>query len=318
MSELPLSVYSELRPDHGEDAEPLLHAHAETRCRCLAVFDGMGGAGALASGSPDGRSEAFRAARLARGVVAELAGERSLCAMDVDESRQLVERSLRDAFRADPSDPDGAASRTRLISKMIRRLPTTLAMAVVASAARDVVVRALWVGDSRVYALTPADGLMQLTRDHVRYPRDAFDALYDDPPLSNCISADGEFSVEAVERTFRPPVLVFAATDGVFGYWRSPMHFESALLTSLRESASVDDWEARLGASIESVAADDASMAAVVVTMRGLRSFSRAFHRRSQLLRSEYVPAGEDADAADLRGLWLRYRRSYETWIPSK
>jgi hypothetical protein len=310
------SVHTEVQPERGEDAEPLLHTHGETACHCVAVFDGMGGAGALPSGADGPHSDAFRAARLARHVVEDVLQGPPLCAMSQEETRELVERSLRDAFQPGSPSLGPTMPRTRLISRMIHRLPTTLAMAVVSVSRQDIVVRSLWAGDSRIYALTPELGLMQLTRDHARHPCDAFDGLYDDSPLSNFISADTAFRIEAAECSFRAPVLVFAATDGCFGYWRSPMHLEEALLTSLCEAQSVEEWEHTLRTRIGQVAADDVSLAAVAVARRGLRSFSRAFHRRLVRLRLEHLPANPTSETADLRQLWQSYRRSYETWTP--
>jgi hypothetical protein len=311
------ALYSETLSDRGEDAQPLLHVHPETGCVCLAVFDGMGGSGARAADGHGGRTDAYVASRLAREVITGAVAAEPVCRLSAEDLRLRVERSLREAFRLAAEQVETAPPRTRVVSKMAHTLPTTLAMAVVATAAPDVFVRAMWAGDSRIYALTPEQGLMQLTSDHLRRPRDAFEGLYDEQPLSNFLSGDGDFHIDAIERRFQGPVLVLAATDGCFGYWPSPMHLEEALLASMCDATSIDGWAHALRARIVAVAADDASLAVVAPLGTGLDELIGAFRGRLQRMRAEFLPGG-DTDGVEvgrLRELWQRYRTGYETCV---
>ena len=57
------------------------------------------------------------------------------------------------------------------------------------------------------------------------------------------------------------PFLAVAATDGCFGYVRSPMHFEHLLLSTLRDARDPTAWSARLQEEVSAVTGDDAAMA---------------------------------------------------------
>src|SRR5690606_35704029 len=64
-----LAVWTERRPGHGEDAEPLAAHHRPTGSGLLAVFDGSGGSGAAPGWrEPDGttHTSAWTGARIAR------------------------------------------------------------------------------------------------------------------------------------------------------------------------------------------------------------------------------------------------------------
>ena len=55
--------------------------------------------------------------------------------------------------------------------------------------------------------------------------------LRQDSVVSNAMSADTDFHVNHRKVELRAPFLVAGATDGCFGYLRSPMHFEHLVLS---------------------------------------------------------------------------------------
>ncbi len=316
-----LSIHTEVVPAGGEDAEPLLVFDTGASCCHLAVFDGMGGSGARAYGSAGNQTGAYIASRLARNVLEVLLRQERLCSIpEPGGAAELVAARLREAFERHARRLDEAEAvidqlpgegHSRLVSKMIRVLPTTLAAACVTAAEDGLTVSALWAGDSRVYVLTPGEGLQQVTSDHLRYSGDAFSNLYDDSPLANFVSADQPFRVEASVHRFRWPLLVIAATDGCFGYWPSPMHFEEALLDSMCRARTIAGWCEDLEVRVRRVTADDASLVAVAPGAHSFRELAGAFRERLARLRAEFLPPPDQVDL--LRELWARYRRSYES-----
>jgi serine/threonine protein phosphatase PrpC len=311
--DLHLVLHMEAVATRGEDAEPLFVADAGWACLHLAVFDGLGGAGARPVANEDGHTEAYVAARLARDALRELLTHELPCAdLGRVDAPERVAAVLREALHAmtDLVQP------SRVISHLKRTLPTTVALASVTRDRDEVVVRALWAGDSRVYALTPTEGLVQLTGDHTRYLRDPFTAPYRESPLANAISADRAFFIDAALHAFRLPMLIITATDGCFGYWPSPMHFEEALLDSMCRARSVEEWRSALEERIGLVAGDDASLVAAAPGVRSLTDLAGGFRDRLARLRAEFLPAPPAVDAsfhADLRERWDRYRLSYES-----
>ena len=67
-----------------------------------------------------------------------------------------------------------------------------------------------------------------------------------DSVVSNAMSADTEYRVNYRKTEIEAPFLVACATDGCFGYVRSPMHFEHLVLSHLVGSRNPDSWSAAL------------------------------------------------------------------------
>ena len=61
-----------------------------------------------------------------------------------------------------------------------------------------------------------------------------------DSVVSNAMSADTDFHVSYRKVELQAPFLVACATDGCFGYVRSPMHFEHLVLSHLQACRSID------------------------------------------------------------------------------
>lgn len=110
------------------------------------------------------------------------------------------------------------------MGSMVRKFPTTLALAYAEKEEDAIKIHLLWAGDSRVYLLDEK-GLAQLTRDDTDV-EDAFENLTNDGPMNNVLSSDGNYGINYKSVLLSTPTIVFAATDGCFGYIPTPMEFE--------------------------------------------------------------------------------------------
>ncbi|HYN30975.1 MAG TPA: protein phosphatase 2C domain-containing protein [Dermatophilaceae bacterium] len=316
-------------PDQGEDADPIVRDGPDLGL--VGVFDGMGGAGGTVYETPLGpRTGAYLASRIAREVVEE----RMLALLDPDwnldgpAAARELQRAVRQALREALTDLN--APKSGLRSRLLRALPTT--MALMALQRREPQAgrwagHLLWAGDSRVYVFDPTHGARQLTVDDIRDAGDAMTNLAQDSVVSNAMSADTDFVVNHRRVELTAPFLAVAATDGCFGYLRSPMHFEHLLLSTLRDSAGTEGWSRALQAEITAVAGDDAAMAVLGVGA-GHEQFRRLFARRTAEVERRCIAPMDELDqdirraeqaAADLHrrkaalqaSLWGSYKPEY-------
>jgi hypothetical protein len=320
-------------PGEGEDSDPIVRDGRELGL--VAVFDGMGGAGGTVYETPDGpRTGAYLASRVVRDVVEE----RMLALLDPEwnldgpavarDLRRSVKRALADTLAGLNAPASG------LRSRLLRALPTT--MALMALQCREPrkgrwAGHVFWSGDSRVYVLDPVTGAHQLTRDDLRDRGDALANLRQDSVMSNAMSADADFVVHHHQVELTAPFLAVAATDGCFGYVRTPIHFEHLVLASLRDSTEAGSWSQLLQQRIAAITGDDAAMAVLGVgTDHG--EFRQLFAARtaeieqrcvvpldelqSEVGRAEQAVAEARRRHAALQtSLWAAYKPEYERYL---
>lgn len=212
------------------------------------------------------------------------------------DARDLLEQVVRQHFR-ELESVAGPSRSSRLKSKLIRSFPTTIACLYITYPGEGTLINAIWAGDSRCFLWSPSKGLQQLTNDHTVSDVDPLENLYEDSPISNCINSDNDFFLE--RKTYKETdeqFVLLSATDGCFGYWPSPMHFEQALVTSLTDSNSMKEWESMLCDKIETVTADDFSLALVAVGYDNFTDLYCSFlDRRAFLYNSLFSPLEETA-----------------------
>jgi len=315
--------------DHGEDSDPILRDGPDLGL--LAVFDGMGGAGGTVYETPDGqRSGAYLASRLARDVVEQrmltllvpdwnLKGEQA--AVDLQRAVQAALQERLAELRAPKSG---------LRSRLLRALPTTMAMLALQRTQRGGttwLAHALWSGDSRAYVFEPG-GARQLTTDDLRDHSDAMTNLHRDSVVSNAMSADTDFHVNYRRVQLEAPFLLLTATDGCFGYLPSPMHFEHLVLSALVGARSVAEWSQAVQDRVSAVTGDDAAMSVMAVGA-DLAELRTLYGPRVQELEQQFTTPidnlGRDVQRAEAelqrlrqrqveetQQLWARYQPGYE------
>lgn len=292
-------------PGHGEDS------YCYSFCDhggLLAVFDGCGGAGAKTHEKYSGHTEAYIASRLCAGAFydtfrAEFPGKKQ--GMTEAFAACVQKRLLK---YSPPKNENGI----KIKGSGIRTLPTTAAVALV----RGREVSALWGGDSRVYVLDQ-NGLAQLTTDHTSEP-DPMLNLYEDGILRNVLCADHPVQLSCKTVQLQEPFLVFAATDGCFGYLSTPMEFEGVLLSTLLQSTSVAQWEETLARTLGAVAADDHTLCMAAYGYGSFENLQNSFRTRYGWLVEHYLNAIaamplEDRDSR--YGLWQTYQKEYMRYI---
>lgn len=329
----PFSFNVDQKPGQGEDADPTLAVHSEISAGVLAVFDGMGGAGATQYRRENkSRTGAYLASRLAKDVLEVYFCGDGLPSWPAGSVQQVAD-GLRDnlvaAFRKEVSALD-TESGTRLSGTMMRRLPTTLACLYFREYKPEVLAYdVFWAGDSRVYLLTPTRGMQQLSTDDLRSRGDALQNLIEDSPVSNCIDADTAFAINVLSGEEPVPAVFIAATDGCFNYGLTPAHFEHAVLSALDEATDAATWKENAKVRMQAVAGDDLSMALVAIGWPDFGALKQAFARRLTHVRTRFVEPvdniqekikgwEEDRRAALVRRdelrqeLWTEYRDAYE------
>jgi serine/threonine protein phosphatase PrpC len=319
-------------PDQGEDSDPILRDGPDLGL--LGVFDGMGGAGGTVYETPDGRrTGAYLASRIARDVVEQ----RMLDLLEPDwhlngkAAARSLQHSVQQALKQRLHELNPAPSGLR--SRLIRALPTTMALVALQRTQPGGPTWAghvFWAGDSRAYVFEPR-GASQLSTDDLRDPGDALANLRRDSVVSNALSADTEFHINYRRVELRSPFLVVCATDGCFGYVRTPMHFEYLVLSHLLEARNTEAWSTALQDEIAAVTGDDAAMSVLAVGA-DLKEFQKLFAPRVGELASDFIePLDELSEAVtraeqELRALqsrqldemterWNRYKSEYERYL---
>ncbi len=303
-------VYHRPKGEKGEDS----YAYSFERhdLHALAVFDGCGGSGAWKYPEFGEATGAF--------VAAQCVSPKFLDWFGGVETRDLSDPAA--LARSLHSETDGLLQRLKgycgamgIVGGLVKSFPTTAACALVSEApGGGIRITALNAGDSRVYYLTPAEGLVQVTRDDSRGDPDPLEALRSNPPLSTMLNADKAFAFTPTQLDVSSPCAVLAATDGVFGFVRSPMDFELLLLNALMNAESVAAFEQAFQEDVRKITGDDSTC---VMSFYGWNSFDAI--RKSLRPRLEAVkamaaaldaapdPAGREAE---MRRLWEDYRKA--------
>ncbi len=303
-----------IKQDQGEDC----------CCRCVgqsatlvAALDGCGGSGARRHDWYSGKTEAYMASRLVAGALHDV----FFRVFPLNQSPVQAARTYLEALRPeidrrlDSYRPPAGA--TAFKGRMFRTLPCTLAAALVQreeSGRRIVTV--FWAGDSRVYLLT-ANGLMQLTRDNSGTD-DPFENTYTDDVMNNVISQDRDYQIHRGSVGLSTPFVLFAATDGAYGYVPSPMEFEGLLLSTLDRSASPDQWEQEMTGLLKQFTEDDCSMSMAFFGYRDFARLKQDLAPRYRFLQEQYLSKLKDIPLEEKearRAYWQTYQTNYLKFV---
>lgn len=267
MSEsIQMHLWTEKIVGHGEDAPPLLISKGKA-C-AVGVFDGMGGAGATTCDSSfgDGYTQAYVASRIVcSSVDIFLHNHLPTDDVTVEDMKAVIKRKLREEKESFPPKVKSV-----LRSKLVREYPTTLAIVVLQEYEKTYKIESYWAGDSHCYLWTK-DGFFQISKDDLEVNNDPMENLHNDSPISNCICADRDFTINST--TFeipKGPSIILCATDGCFGYYQSPMHFEYILRSTSQKAKEEKEWEQLVKEEILKVTGDDCSLSLIA---KGFSSF---------------------------------------------
>ncbi|MFN3317070.1 MAG: hypothetical protein ACK40K_09680, partial [Raineya sp.] len=224
---------------------------------------------------------------------------------------QFLEKYLKTAFQLKIAQLD--QQRSKLRSKLIKRLPTTIAGLTFSIEEGETMqentyyIESFWAGDSRVYVWLPS-GLKQISEDNLTEKLDAQENLEQDAPISNCINADEDFELHHRRMVFQEPIVLITATDGTFGYLPTPAHFEYYLLATLHHphTCTTEDWQNILTLALENVTGDDMSLCLLTLGYKDLEYLKYASLKRLLQLKNEFIFSEKSKDE-----LWQNYKEGY-------
>lgn len=284
-------IYTEKKINEGEDAIPLISGCGEGKL-VGAVFDGLGGSGGSKIASSGGvtKTQAYFASRIVRDFFSDACVSH---AIDTFFVKNVLETQLSQYMKTAAND--FTFPQTQIITKRASQLPTTLAGFYLGFANSDAMKATIfWAGDSRCYLLDEANGLFPLTKDDLQHEGDEFENLKTDSPMSNYIDATGNFTINLKKFKLSKTNILIAATDGCFGYFQTPMHFELMMLKTLSASKSISHWQSNIEEQIVKVTQDDATLAMVATGWESFDEIKRAFANR---LEETYTKFIKDVDA---------------------
>lgn len=258
----------------------------------VAVFDGCGGIGSRRYSNFSEKTGAYVASRaVCGGVKAWFESERK------ESIRSYIKRALSVCTRY--ADKEG-----RLVGSLGKAFPTTGAIIKSREENSNVHCTCYWAGDSRCYMMDE-DGLYQLSADDID-GEDAFSNISGDGVLTNVINASADFEIHEKQFVFKKPCFLIAATDGCFGYLKSPMEFEYLISDALRRSSSVDMWKKIMDEEIKKYTGDDYTLCMAVYAEEDFHKLKKKSEKRCEALYGEYIADGENFEEK-----WNKYKDSY-------
>lgn len=305
MQDFPLIVAIEIKPDRGEDAyaifpESSLIEDSTDYC-AIAVFDGLGGRSAGYDGLTGGQIASQIAAKQTDKFLKQWRGK--ITQESISELQyniyQLLQQEANSKLK--PSRLKGSLAQ--------KRLCTTLAVASINE--QNLTVDLAWIGDSRIYFLSPDQGLQQLTKDDIVVNKDAFEMIREDPPLSQYLTADmeTEWQINFKSEQFQNKGCVLVCTDGCFQYVSAPWKFEQLLLETLNQSQTPEDWKNILLSYYNDFKQDDVSLILHPIAFTDFEDLNASYNERLAYLQSFNQ---EDETYESLSQKWQNYRVNYE------
>ncbi len=297
-----------VREGLGEDS---FYCAESNNSAIVSVFDGCGGLGARKYESFSGKSGAYIASRIVSGAVRDwYSGFKDTKWTGSQELANSLEGYIKSAYEiCERYAEDGR----RVLGTMVRDFPTTMAF-VYAEMKEDILLTILWAGDSRVYMLSET-GLRQLTKDDTDI-EDALENLTKDGAMHNVLSSDKDYQIN--RKTFRiaNPGIVFAATDGCFGYFSSPMEFEYCVLKTIVESDTPETFREALRSLFEMYAGDDFTLGMMSFYYGSYDKTRKSLKKRLSFVEQNYIiPLERNQTGSTRQKLWEKYKKGYEQYL---
>jgi len=294
--------------DKGEDA--FAYSFEKPSVHTQAVFDGCGGSGSWQYAEYKKATGAFIAAQsIAKEYLAWFNALPPALLNDPDKTgKAFHDMSLKvlQGLKAECAPMTVSGS-------LVKAFPCTASIALMTPCEDYLSLTTMNTGDSRVYFLVPQIGLVQLTKDDSEGDPDPLESLRDSAPLSEVLNADKPYTVKTRRLGLTYPCAVICATDGVFGYLRSPMDFEYLMLDSLMRSESFAQFEETFRAEIVKVTGDDC---ACIMSFYGWGSFENVrkklnarYQEVSSMISTLDAAMNTDAFEQVLDHTWTAYRK---------
>ena len=320
-----MSLMVEKKANHGEDCEK----HSINRDTAFfGVFDGCGGAGSQTCPKFFGKTEAYIASRAAADAFQDWfeLGDRAN-GWKAEELKTRVRAYLSECNEL-------VGEKSALIGGIRKKFPTTAAAGICYAGEKSVEVDLYWAGDSRVYLLD-SEGLAQLTEDDLG-GIDAMENLVEDGVLTNLLSLSKDFTIHTGHVSMKHPGIIFAATDGCFGYLSTPMEFEYLLLETMLksdcvsvESTGVNEklveklsghqastgWLETLSVAIGKTAGDDYTLSGYAIGFGSYSKMKEAFRKRANEVYAKYISGLEGRSYEEKYVLWEAYKDRYHRLI---
>ena len=297
------------KKDFGEDS---FYCAQGVNSALISVCDGCGGLGARRYETFQGHTGAYIAARTVTGAIHDW--YHKYYTKSWKDSCQMANSMMDYINQAYKVCEPYTAERMRIRGSMVRKLPTTLALAYAEDAGDRVLVHSLWAGDSRVYLLDDR-GLAQLTIDDTDVA-DALENIYYDGAMTNVLSSDEQYQINSKTIYLNRPALIFATTDGCFGYVPSPMEFEYIILNALVKSETPERFKEKLYRQFSQYAGDDFAFGIMSFGFLDYQNTRRVLKPRLQYLEENYMSHITcEHDEKSIRRLWREYKGNYERYL---
>jgi serine/threonine protein phosphatase PrpC len=306
MSSNILAIDIEASSGNGEDSH-LICDDDRSEFVVIGAFDGLGGRSAGFDGMTGGKIASQRAVRIAK-VVLE-SWDWKLSEKAVIDLQSRICQTLK-------SDAESKMEKSRLSGTLTgKRLCTTIVLASIPKSRGTEndfpEIRFAWMGDSRVYFLSPKKGLQQLTVDDLEIHKDAFQMIREDPRMSQYLTADISdnwkihFAIEKLDENG----CILVCTDGCFQYLPTPWDFEKLLLETLTQANTLEEWKSLLVQRYEQIKQDDISLLLYPFGFYDFSNLASAYQRRLEQIAAQY---NTNASKIELDELWKSYRSDYE------
>lgn len=270
----------------------------------IGVFDGCGGLGSATSEHNGGKTEAYLAARVASGSVKQWF---YYCLQNHVKWDSLLLKEIIVHNLEGYQEKEGRRG-LKLKGSMMRPFPSTIAGVTFSKEEDGIYTYHFWAGDSRTYILDK-NGLGQVSHDDLDN-KDALLNLTKDGALTNVTSADGNFVIHSCQQKIEEPSLVFASSDGCFGYLTSPMAFEELILGTLMQARNISEWKEALDRNISDIAGDDQSFVVVGFGFKDFTELKRYYMKRFKFI-NKISDEFQKSNFDNQQKIWISYKKGY-------
>lgn len=293
--------------EKGEDA--FSYSFESQSLHGQAVFDGCGGSGSWKYSEFKDATGAFVASHHMSKAFLDWF---STVDPDKCQRNQGIRESFQEMAWHELNKLKNQCAPMRVSGSLVKSFPCTASIALMTACENYLAVTALNCGDSRVYFLTPQTGLVQLTVDDAEGNPDPMESLRDSAPMTDQLNGDKKFDVKARYVALTYPCTVICATDGMFGYLRSPMDFEYLILDELMRADSFAQFEQSFQNKIATVTGDDSTCIMSFYGWGTLENIKRRLKKRhecvSEIIRSLDASMATDTLYSELERVWREYR----------